>query len=153
MVAHQRAAVRAMSTQPSSSAESPKLSGIVDQISTLTLLETASLVQLLKTRLNIQDIAMPVMAASAGQGAAAPAAEEEKVAEKTEFTVKLEKFDAATKAKVIREIKGLLPGANLVEAKKFVEGAPKVIRENVPKEEAEKIKKALEAVGATVSLE
>ncbi|KAI9591059.1 ribosomal protein L7/L12 C-terminal domain-containing protein [Syncephalis fuscata] len=146
-----KGAVASMSTQTSEAVD-PKLDGIAGQISSLTLLETANLVQLLKTRLNIQDIAMPVMAAPSA--AAAPAAvEEEKVEEKTEFTVKLEKFDAATKAKVIREIKGILPGANLVEAKKFVESAPKVIRENVPKEEAEKIKKALEAVGATVGLE
>ncbi|RKP23317.1 ribosomal protein L7/L12 C-terminal domain-containing protein [Syncephalis pseudoplumigaleata] len=137
----------------SAAAADPKLDGIASQISSLTLLETSQLVQLLKTRLNIQDIAMPVMAAPTGAGAAAPAAEEEKPEEKTEFTLKLEKFDAASKAKLIREIKGILPGANLVEAKKFVEGAPKTIRENVPKEEAEKIKKTLEAVGATVTLE
>ena len=67
--------------------------------------------------------------------------------------MKLEKFDAAAKAKIIKEIKALIPGANLVEAKKFVESVPKVIRENVPKEEAEKIKKTLEALGATVLLE
>ena len=63
------------------------------------------------------------------------------------------KFDAASKAKVIKEIKALLPGANLVEAKKFVESAPKVVKEGVSKEEAEKIKKVLEAVGATVTLD
>jgi large subunit ribosomal protein L7/L12 len=141
---------RTYSSLPDAS-QDPKLSGLVDQISKLTLLETASLVALLKTRLNIQDIAAPVMAAPVA-ASGAPAAEE-KPPEKTEFTVKLEKFDAASKAKVIREIKGLLPGANLVEAKKFVESAPKVIREKVPKEEAEKIKATLEAVGATVLLE
>ena len=54
---------------------------------------------------------------------------------------------------MIREIKNILPNANLVEAKKFVESAPKLIRENVPKDEAEKIKKALEAVGAVVLME
>ncbi|RKO83224.1 ribosomal protein L7/L12 [Blyttiomyces helicus] len=78
---------------------------------------------------------------------------QEKPAAKTEFTVKLEKFDAASKAKIIKEIKTLIPGASLVEAKKFVESVPKVIRENVPKDEAEKIKKLLEGLGATVSLE
>ena len=97
-------------------------------------------------------MAMPVSAAPA---AAAPVEDSpaEKPAEKTLFTVKLEKIDAASKAKIIKEIKGLLPGANLIEAKKFVEGAPKVIRENLSKEEAEKIKKTLEAVGATILLE
>ncbi|KAF8977920.1 hypothetical protein BGZ46_006996 [Entomortierella lignicola] len=132
----------------------PKIVSIVDQISGLTLLQTADLVSLLKTRLNIQEIAMPV-----GGGAAAPAAsaaapvEEEKVAEKTEFSVKLEKFDAAAKAKLIREIKNIIPGINLVEAKKFVEGAPKVVKENLNKADAEKLKKTLEDLGATVSLE
>lgn len=115
----------------------------------------------LQTRLNIQDSAMampmmgsPMQAAAGGASqAAAMAAEEPKPAAKTEFAVKLEKFDAASKAKIIREIKNIIPGANLVEAKKFVESAPKVIKENVPKEEAEKIKKLLESVGATVVLE
>ncbi|OZJ01998.1 hypothetical protein BZG36_04724, partial [Bifiguratus adelaidae] len=133
-------------TPDASAAASPKVAGIVDQISTLTLLETADLVSALKARLNIQDIAMPMaVPAAGGAPAAAPAAEEEKPAEKSDFTVKLEKVDAASKAKVIREIKGLIPGMNLVEAKKFVEGAPKVVKEGVSKEEAEKLKKALEA--------
>lgn len=75
------------------------------------------------------------------------------VEEKTSFTIKLEKFEASAKAKMIREIKGLIPGSNLVAAKKFVEGVPGVIREDVPKEEAEKIKATLEALGGTVILE
>ncbi|KAF9194284.1 hypothetical protein BGZ51_000444 [Haplosporangium sp. Z 767] len=134
----------------------PKIVSIVDQISGLTLLQTADLVSLLKTRLNIQEIAMPVggAAPAGGQAAAAAApAEEEKVAEKTEFNVKLEKFDAAAKAKLIREIKNIIPGINLVEAKKFVEGAPKVVKEGLNKADAEKLKKTLEDLGATVSLE
>ncbi|KAI9340651.1 ribosomal protein L7/L12 C-terminal domain-containing protein [Zopfochytrium polystomum] len=141
-------------------APAPKIVEIVDKIAALTLLETAALVSELKTRLNIQDIALPapIAAAPAAGAAAAPAAAaaapaEEKPAERTEFKVKLEKFDAAAKAKVIREIKNLLPGSNLVEAKKFVESVPKVIKENVPKEEAEKMKATLEALGATVILE
>lgn len=77
---------------------------------------------------------------------------EDKKAEQTQFKITLEKFDAASKAKVIKEIKALLPGANLVEAKKFVESAPKMIKEGLAKDEAEKIKKAIEAVGGTVSL-
>ncbi|KAG0026293.1 hypothetical protein BGZ81_006476 [Podila clonocystis] len=132
----------------------PKIVSIVDQISGLTLLQTADLVSLLKTRLNIQEIAMPVGGAPAGQAAAAAApVEEEKVAEKTEFSVKLEKFDAAAKAKLIREIKNIIPGINLVEAKKFVEGAPKVVKEGLNKADAEKLKKTLEDLGATVSLD
>lgn len=95
-------------------------------------------------------MAMPVASAPAATTEDAP---QEKAAEKTLFTVKLEKIDAASKAKIIKEIKAMLPGANLIEAKKFVEAAPKVIKENLSKEEAEKIKKTLEAVGATILLE
>ncbi|KAJ1920045.1 general negative regulator of transcription subunit 5 [Mycoemilia scoparia] len=140
------------------SAPNPKIDAIVDQVSKLTLLETADLVEALKTRLNITESVQVVAggaagAPGAGAAAAAPAEEAEKPVEKTEFKVKLEKIDAAQKAKVIREIKGLIPDMNLVAAKKFVEGAPKVIKESAPKDEAEKIKKTLEALGATVVLE
>ncbi|CAO3588276.1 unnamed protein product [Absidia cylindrospora] len=147
---------RSYTTEPiptpgNNAAVDPKIASIVDQIEGLTLLQTSELVSQLKTRLNIQDIAMPVgvpMAAPTG----AAAAEEEKPAEKTEFNLKIEKVDAATKAKVIREVKNLA-GLNLVEAKKFVESVPKVLKESINKEEADKLKKALEAVGATVTLE
>ncbi|KAI9483302.1 MAG: ribosomal protein L7/L12 C-terminal domain-containing protein [Benjaminiella poitrasii] len=142
-------------TPGSSSTVDPKIATIVDQIEGLTLLQTSELVSQLKTRLNIQDIAMPVAmptAGGAGGNAGAAAAEEEKPAEKTEFNVKIEKVDAAAKAKVIREVKNLA-GLNLVEAKKFVESVPKVLKESIPKEEAEKLKKALEALGATVIME
>ncbi|KAI8988956.1 ribosomal protein L7/L12 C-terminal domain-containing protein [Pilobolus umbonatus] len=130
----------------------PKIAAIVDQIEGLTLLQTSELVSQLKTRLNIQDIAMPMSMPAGGAAAPAAAAEEEKPAEKTEFNVKIDKVDAASKAKVIREVKNLA-GLNLVDAKKFVESVPKVLKENLSKEEAEKLKKALEAIGATVILE
>ncbi|KAJ1336593.1 ribosomal protein L7/L12 [Batrachochytrium salamandrivorans] len=136
-----------------------KITKIVDQIATLNLLETASLVAALKTRLNIQDVIMAApqgasTGASGASGAASVAAPvEEKVVEQTSFKVTLQKFDPASKAKVIKEIKSILPGANLVEAKKFVESAPKMIKDNVPKDEAEKIKASLEAVGGTIVLE
>ncbi|CAG8493655.1 1813_t:CDS:2 [Acaulospora colombiana] len=135
-----------------------RVSSIVDQISSLTLIETAELVQELKTRLNIQDVALPVVNVAATTTATAAeqasnAAEEAKAAEKTEFTVKLEKYGADAKTKIIREIKNILPGMNLVEAKKFVESAPKVVKERIGKEEAEKIKKTLEGFGATVIIE
>lgn len=134
-----------------------RVASIVDQISSLTLIETAELVQALKTRLNIQDVALPAVSnvanvAVPASEAAAPV-EEEKAPEKTAFTVKLEKYNADAKTKIIREMKNILPGTNLVEAKKFVESVPKVIKENVNKEEAEKIKKTLEGLGATVILE
>ncbi|KAK9717194.1 54S ribosomal protein L12, mitochondrial, variant 2 [Basidiobolus ranarum] len=105
-------------TPGSDKAVSPKINKIVDEISGLTLLETADLVKLLKEKLNIQDIAAPVMQVAAAAPTAA-AAEEEKAPEKTMFNVKLDKFDAASKAKIIREIKGIIPGCNLVEVMEF----------------------------------
>lgn len=100
---------------------------------------------------------MAFSAPSAAAPAAAPAAEVEEEAapaaqEKTMFNLKLEKFDAAAKAKVIKEVKSLL-GLSLVDSKKFVESAPKVLKEGVPKEEAEKIVAAMKALGAEVKME
>ncbi|ORZ41355.1 ribosomal protein L7/L12 C-terminal domain-domain-containing protein [Catenaria anguillulae PL171] len=149
------AALRFSSTDAAAAAPAPnaKLDPIVDSISKLTLTETADLISLLKKRLNISEIAVPVAAAPAAPAKEAAPAEEEKPAEKTQFTLKLEKIDAAQKAKVIKEIRTLIPSMNLVEAKKFVESAPQVIKKDVPKADAEKMKKALEAVGATVAME
>ncbi|EPQ27620.1 uncharacterized protein PFL1_04758 [Pseudozyma flocculosa PF-1] len=138
----------------------PKIGGIVDQIEKLTLLEAADLVSQLKTRLNITEIAMPAASAgSAGAAAAAPAAdaaeaEEAKPKEKTVFNLKLTGLkDASAKAKVIREVKAINTTMNLVEAKKFVESAPQVLKEGLTKEEAEKLQKAIETAGGTVELE
>lgn len=72
-------------------------------------------------------------------------------AAKTLFTLKLESFDAAAKPKIIKEIKSML-GLSLVESKKFVESAPKVMKEGVPKEEAEKILKTLEGLGGKATM-
>ncbi|ETI28096.1 ribosomal protein L7/L12 [Cladophialophora carrionii CBS 160.54] len=149
---------RWQSTDASAAPTNPKIAGIVDQISQLTLLETADLVASLKSRLNIPDMAFAAPAAASAAGsAAAPAAEAEPEeaapapAEKTMFTLKLESFDAAAKPKVIKEVKGLL-GLSLVDSKKFVESAPKQMKEGVPKEEAEKIVAAMKALGAVVSM-
>lgn len=94
------------------------------------------------------------MAPGAGQ-AAAPVEEEEAAPaaqEKTLFNLKLESIDAASKAKVIKEVKTML-GLSLVDSKKFVESVPKVLKESVPKEDAEKIIETLKAVGAKVVME
>ncbi|KAH7065744.1 54S ribosomal protein L12, mitochondrial precursor [Paraphoma chrysanthemicola] len=139
-------------------ATNPKIATIVDQISQLTLLETADLVSTLKTRLNIPDMPMGGFVGGGPAGAAPAAApiEEEEAApaaqEKTLFNLKLEKFDAGAKPKVIKEIKAML-GLSLVDSKKFVESAPKTMKEGVPKEEAEKIVETLKALGATVVME
>ncbi|KAF2274495.1 54S ribosomal protein L12, mitochondrial precursor [Westerdykella ornata] len=158
-LAQQRPARRWQSTD-ATAATNPKIASIVDQISQLTLLETADLVSTLKARLNIPDMPMGGFVAAGPGGAAAPAAapaaEEEEAAppaqEKSLFNLKLEKFDAAAKPKVIKEIKAML-GLSLVDSKKFVESAPKMMKEAVPKEEAEKIVEALKAIGATVTME
>ncbi len=71
---------------------------------------------------------------------------------KTMFNLKLQSFDAAAKPKVIKEIKGML-GLSLVDSKKFVESAPKLMKEGVPKEEGEKIVETLKALGAVVVME
>jgi large subunit ribosomal protein L7/L12 len=72
--------------------------------------------------------------------------------EKTLFNVKLESFEAGSKPKVIKEIKNLL-NLSLVDSKKFVESAPKLMKEGVPKEDAQKIVDALKALGAVVVME
>lgn len=138
---------------------SARITELVDTISGLSLLETADLVRLLKTRLNLPDIPMMAQqavpaAAQAAAGAAAPAKEAPPAAPpKSEFQITLVKYDAAAKAKIIREVKNLIPGMSLVEAKTFVESAPKVLKEKAKKEEAEQLKKVLEELGATVQLD
>ena len=134
-----------------------KIVSIVDQISGLNLLEVADLNSLLKSRLNISDA--PVMMAG-GPVAAAPKVEEEEeeavaapAAIQTSFTVKLEKFDASKKVPIIKEIKNIVEGMNLVQAKKFVESAPAVVKADISKEEADKIKEALTALGGECTIE
>ncbi|KAI6087529.1 ClpS-like protein [Hypoxylon rubiginosum] len=141
--------------ETTAAAASPKIAGIVDQISQLTLLETADLVTSLKSRLNIPDLPVGGFAAAP---AAAPAAAEEAdepapaAQEKTLFSVKLQAFDAGAKAKIIKEVKSLL-GLSLVDSKKFVESAPKMMKDSVPKDEAEKIVATMKELGATVVME
>ncbi|KAL8998647.1 MAG: hypothetical protein Q9169_002307 [Polycauliona sp. 2 TL-2023] len=134
----------------------PKIATIVDQISQLTLLETADLVSSLKSTLSIPDL--PLGGFSAGPSAAAPppAIEEEEAApvaqEKTLFALTLKSFDAGAKPKIIKEIKSML-GLSLVESKKFVEGAPKLMKEGVPKEEGEKIVEVMKGLGGVVGMD
>ena len=121
---------------------SEKITGILDEIKSLTILELADLVKALEEEFGVS--AAPVAAVAVG-GAAAPAAEE-----KTEFDVVLASFGAKKLdvIKAVREITGL----GLKEAKELVESAPKAVKEAVANEEAEKIKADLEAVGATVEI-
>uniref|UniRef100_A0A7N8WZX9 Large ribosomal subunit protein bL12m n=1 Tax=Mastacembelus armatus TaxID=205130 RepID=A0A7N8WZX9_9TELE len=136
---------------------SPKIQQLVSDIASLTLLEVSDLNELLKKTLNIQDIGMmPMGAVAASPLPAAHGTEEEEAPmkkEKTHFTVKLTELNAAEKVKLIKEVKNCIQGLNLVQAKKLVESLPQEIRANVSKEEAEKLKAALEAAGGTVVLE
>ncbi|XP_076866189.1 large ribosomal subunit protein bL12m [Brachyhypopomus gauderio] len=137
---------------------SPKIQQLVSDIASLTLLEVSDLNELLKKTLNIQDVGMmPVGSMAAASAAPAAEAVEEEAApakkEKTHFTVKLTAMKADDKVKLIKEVKNCIQGLNLVQAKKLVESLPQEIRPNVSKEEAEKLKTALEAAGGTVVLE
>jgi large subunit ribosomal protein L7/L12 len=91
-------------------------------------------------------VAAPTAAAEAEEEAPAAAAE------KTVFNVKLMSFEAGSKPKIIKEVKSLL-GLSLVDSKKFVESAPKMLKESIPKDEAEKILATLKELGATAVME
>jgi large subunit ribosomal protein L7/L12 len=128
---------------------SPEIKELGDKIVALTVAKAVELGDYMEEVHKIKPAASAV-AVAAGPVAGGPAAPE-KPAEKTEFTVSLDGFDAAKKInviKVVREITGL----GLKEAKDLVEGAPKPVKENISKDEAEKLKKQLEDGGAKVSL-
>lgn len=123
------------------------LKSIVDQLSGLTVLEAAELVKQLETTWGVSAAApVAVAAAAPAGGAAAPAAEA-----KTAFDVIL-KESGSNKINVIKEVRAAVAGLGLAEAKALVEGAPKTVKEGVTKEEAEEIKKKLEAAGAKVEI-
>ena len=121
------------------------LNKIVEDLSSLTVLEAAELAKLLEEKWGVSAAAAVAVAAVGGAGAAAPAAEE-----KTEFDVILT-GDGGKKINVIKEVRAIT-GLGLKEAKDLVEGAPKPLKEGVNKEEADKIKAQLEKAGAKVEL-
>jgi large subunit ribosomal protein L7/L12 len=121
------------------------LAKLVDDLSSLTVLEAAELSKMLEEKWGVSAAAAVAVAAAPGAGAGAAPAEEQ-----TEFTVVL----AATgdkKIEVIKEVRGIT-GLGLKEAKDLVEGVPKPIREGASKEQAAEIKKKLEEAGATVEV-
>ena len=120
------------------------LQKIVDDLSSLTVLEAAELAKLLEEKWGVSAAAAVAVAAGPAAAAAAP------VEEKTEFTVVLAAI-GDKKIEVIKEVRAIT-ALGLKEAKDLVEGAPKPIKEGIGKEEAEKIKAALEKVGAKVEL-
>ena len=119
---------------------------LVEQLSGLTVLEVAELVKALEEKWGVS-AAAPVAVAAAAPGAAAAAPAEEKTA----FDVVL-KEAGSNKIGVIKEVRAAVAGLGLAEAKALVEGAPKTLKEGVTKEEAEEIKKKLEAAGAKVEV-
>jgi len=117
---------------------------IADDLSGLTVLEAAELAKMLEEKWGVSAAAPVAVAAAAGGGEAAAAEE------KDEFTVVLASI-GDKKINVIKEVRAIT-SLGLKEAKDLVEGAPKPVKEGVPKDEAEKIKKQLEDAGATVEL-
>merc|ERR1712002_1436782 len=113
------------------------------------LLEVSELNELLKTTLNISEAPVMAMGAAMPAPAAQEEEEEEVVVQKvqTSFTVKMMAYDTAKKVPLIKQVKALLDGMNLVQAKKFVESCPAVVKADIPKDEAEKLKDALAEAG------
>ena len=128
---------------------SAKTDEILDSLKSLSLLEASELVKQIEEAFGVS------AAASAGVVMAAPGAaaggDAEAAEEKTEFEVVLESFDASSKIKVLKEVRNAT-GLGLGEAKALVEAAPKTIKEGATKEDAEALKKAIEAVGGKVTL-
>ena len=120
------------------------LARIVDDLSTLTVIEATELSKMLEEKWGVSAAAPVAVAAPGAAAAAAP------VEEKTEFTVILAKT-GEKKIEVIKEVRAMT-GLGLKEAKDLVEGAPRAVKESVSKKDAEEMKKKLEAVGATVEL-
>jgi large subunit ribosomal protein L7/L12 len=123
------------------------LAKIVDDLSSLTVLEAAELAKLLETKWGVSAAAPVAVAAAGGAAGAAAAAPTE---EQTEFTVVLTAA-GEKKINVIKEVRAVT-GLGLKEAKDLVEAAPKPVKEGVSKDEAGKIKKLLEEAGATVDI-
>ena len=123
---------------------SEKITAMIEEVKTLTVLELAELVHALEEEFGVS--AAAAVAAAPAAGAAAPAAEE-----KTDFDVILTGFDAAQKIKVIKVIREVM-GLGLAEAKAAVEGAPTTMKEGLSKEDAEALKKQVEEVGGKVEL-
>ena len=127
------------------------LSKIVDDLSSLTVLEAAELTKLLEEKWGVSAAAPMAFAGpmpGAGGGDAGPAAAAE---EQTEFTVVLTS-GGDKKINVIKEVRAVRPDLGLKEAKDLVEGAPQNVKENVSKQEAEEVRKRLEDAGATIQV-
>ena len=123
------------------------LDKIVEELSGMSVLEVADLVKTLEEKWGVS-AAAPVAVAAGGGGGGGDAAPAE---EKTEFDVNLAEA-GGNKIAVIKEVRAAVSGLGLAEAKKMVESAPQTLREGVSKEEAEELKKKLEAAGAKIEI-
>ena len=124
-----------------------KLEKLVEELSTLTVLEAADLSKMLEEKWGVSAAAPVAVAAAPAAGGAAAAP----VEEQTEFTVML-MAGGDKKINVIKEVRSVRSDLGLKEAKDLVEGAPQPVKENISKQEAEDIKKKLEDAGATVQI-
>jgi large subunit ribosomal protein L7/L12 len=123
---------------------------LVEELSSLTVLQVAELVKALETKWGVSAAAPVAAAAAAGPAGGAPAAAP--VEEKTAFDVILKETDPTKKIAIIKEVRAAVAGLGLAEAKALVEGAPKTVKEGVTKEEAAEIKKKIEAAGGKVEI-
>uniref|UniRef100_A0ACD5WSA5 Uncharacterized protein n=1 Tax=Avena sativa TaxID=4498 RepID=A0ACD5WSA5_AVESA len=148
--------LRRLSTAAATAAgDNPKLSRIADDLLALSSAELDDYSTLMRLKLRLSLTSSP--AAGVGPGAAGDAASgsagaEEAAAVKTAFDVKIEKYEAAAKIKIIKEVRAMTD-LGLKEAKELVEKAPVVVRAGLPKEEAEALAAKLKAAGASVALE
>jgi len=160
--------VRWMSAEPEEPAQDPpseKVQAICDQLCELNVIEMNQLVTLFKDKVGLtgadvmpmmgapmMGAPMPAMGAPAAAGGAEQAAVEEAAPEKEFFDLKLKGFDDKSKIKVIKEVRAIT-GLGLKEAKELVEGAPKVVKKELSKADAEGLVEKLKAAGADVALE
>jgi large subunit ribosomal protein L7/L12 len=129
----------------------PETDKLVEQLSNLSVLEIAGLVKQLEEKWGVSAAAPVAVAPGPAAGGAAAGAAAAAAEEKTAFDVVLAEM-GANKIAVIKEVRSAVPGLGLAEAKALVEGAPKTIKEGVTKQEAEEIKKKVEAAGAKVEI-
>jgi large subunit ribosomal protein L7/L12 len=153
-----------MSASPAPSEDPPaKIQALCDELCALNVIEMNQLVTLFKDKVGLAGVdvmppmmggMMPMAAGAAPPASSAPeaAAEEESAPAKEYFDLKLLGFDAASKIKVIKEVRAL-SGLGLKEAKELVEGVPKVVKKEVSKADGEEMLEKLKAVGAEVALE
>ena len=121
---------------------------ILEAIAAMSVLEVSELVKAMEEKFGVSAAAPVAVAVAAG---GAPGAAAAPVEDKTEFTVTLKAYEDTKKIAVIKEVR-VVTGLGLKEAKELVEGAPKPLKENVTKEEAEKIKKSVTEAGGTVEI-